>query len=538
MFYLVLTTVSIFFVIYPGFASASPMKDSFQQITIENATNIIEENVNKIKERVNEIEDDSLFFESQFISNSFGYKGNSPEDMVKPFDFYNLRPMKSGFSFSNRSNFTFSKRLNYDLMAEFNLKTYSFSGDSLPFWGVFSPYGDFSQETSTVAYGSVKFKAKEPDISGTFGDFYSTSLSELVYSSPQNFSIYGPETLPARGFRLGANIKPLSFELIGGIEKERIFFPFFQTSNDPESIFLIGGRGSFSFNSFNMGTTYLHSEKEQFFQKQDTLALDFSREISGDLIFKGEFSRSIFRNLYSRGANSFRISLGKEWGNFFMKVEYIWVSPFYDPFQLHKTFTERELLGIGKLANNRGGLDFYFLFPLKKGEIKLELLYFSQIEATSRIAEEKEKFLFPSIYDPLFPFYSEKKGTFKALQSSYSNYINEKICIKGGIEIVNLFCPSSFKSIDFTQATCLLEADFRLTDYFLLGTGLVYLKRKGTWYTIDDISQITPLIRGEIKINENFSLSLEHRNIIMKDFLDYDRNFTMNHTTLEASVCW
>ncbi len=510
-----------FFII---FSFANPIDDIPKEKEVFPELEIIEGQLSELSLRLNQNEDRKYKFLAETLIASFGYNGDRPEEIICPLDYYNIRPVVSGFAFSNRFLFTLKERLNYDLSADIKLESYNFSGsrEIATFWGSPLPYRYFAE--SNLIFGHVELKARNPDISCSIGNFYPASFSDLIYSSPLNLSVYGPDKLPSRGLRMGASIYPLSLELIWGIDScpyNNIFMK--------EDTFLWGGRGGLFLKPVNIGLTFIQAKRTFL---QDTLALDLSSELTESLSLKGEFSRSFFEEK-NEGGSAFRVSLEKRWGKFILGGQYIWVSPSYDPLGLHENFTQRELLGISRLANNRQGLDTYILFPWDRGEIKCELMHFTQI-LPSKLANTKGIFL-----DPLFPVSigeNLSSGTFTAFQFSLNKNIGSYTFIKGKFELVKLYRPSIYYNIDFTQTTCLIEAEVQPLNSFSIGCGLIYVKRYGDWFTYNNSCQFTPLFKSELEINKTLSVSFEYRNLMAFDERDSMNNFNFNQAIVRTRI--
>ena len=513
-------------------AVANPVKDSVkdEKNTVNRAICSIEEDLYSLEDDVDALENVRYSFYEEGLINYFTYSGDTEESIIKPFDYYNIRPVKSGYSYSNKFMFNLSGRINYNLFADLKLEAYSFSGDTLSYWGSAPPYGglSFQNKALPVVFAGLDLKSNDPDIRGSFGSFYPSSFSELFYSSPQNPSIYGPETLPAKGMRLGINVKPLSLEFITGIQNRDLFLWEWEDINKTPSPFFAGGKGKVLIKNISFGFSFLHSEIPG--NMEDNWSLDTKFKIFKDIDFYGEFCRSTFYSDFRESANAFRLGLEKDWTEIYFRGEYIWISPSYDPLSMHRTFADRELLGAGRLANNRKGIDLCLIYPLGRGEVKGEFMYFSQIDGgkgTGKI-----------FIAPLFPSLSEDTGNITAFQLSANYKLSSSVELKGEFEIVRLFRSSSLKEIDFTQNSFLFEADFTITDNLKLGGGIIYLKRKGFYTSSSHMSQLIPLLKGEAKINDNFSLSIIYRKLVTKNFLNRARDYELPQTTVRAVVKW
>jgi len=521
--------ISIFFFSSSSLALAnngSPLPEDEKDV-IERNVESLEEDLSSLNDSLDSLEDARYFFKGETIINSFGYKGELSEDLVEAFDYYNLRPVKSGLSFSNRFEFRLAGRLNYDLMADLRLESYSFSGDPYSFWGVPPPYGNFAgSKEIPFTFGHLNLRATDPDITAGFGTFYPSSWSDLVYSPPVNSSVYGPELLPARGCRLGFSLNPLSFELIGGIQEEQFSSYLFDKDNI-SSPFFAGGRGRVSFEDMSFGFSLLHSERDTGLQ--DSLSLDTKISFSDAFDFSGELCRSIFYNSsFNEDAYAFRFGLEGGGDSFLFKGDYIWVSPSYDPAGFHRNFSRRELLGSSRIASNRKGVDLYVLFPFERGEFKGEFIYFSQIHGGYSGSQV--------FSDPLFSPSLGEPASVTSFQSSVNYCLTDNIEMKGDFEFVRLFRSSGFDGTDFSQTTYLFETDFRVSSHFTLGGGFVYVKRKGFWNSSIDASQVMPLLKGEAEVSDFLSLSIEYRGIISKDFLSPLRDYDINQTTVRAVI--
>jgi hypothetical protein len=520
----------IFFSCPVFFAFANPINDKkieSDRDIMSSSAEKIEETLSGLEEKTDSIEDIKYSICGDTIINSFYYKGKKPEEYIKPFDYYNIRPLESGFSFSRRFEFKLKRRLNYDLWASVNLETYSFSGsgDISSFWGVNQNCGYYP--SSDLINGCVELKASEPDISVSMGSFYPFSFSEMIFTSPRNLSVYGPPVLPARGLRMSGNIKPLTMEFIWGVIPD-----YYMKDNmvyKGHDTILWGGKFSLSSRKGKGGITFIQSSRNGI--PQDIYGLDISYNLSKTVSLKGEIGASLFGQdkIYD---HAFRLAIEKKIGNIIACGEYLWISPGYDPFKLHKTFTERELLGVGRLASNRKGFDFYLIFPLDRGEIKLEFLRFSQILPGTY---DNELYM-----DPLFPIYENDKdvrGDFTALELYLNKNIGSEWSIKGHFEMVNLMRPSPCE-VDFTQTTCLLEINYKLLDYLTIGGGVVYLNRHGTWYSSVDSSQFMPAFMIDFTVNSSLSVSIEQRNVIVTDFMDTSNDYNVGQTSIRGKIKW
>ncbi|MEQ8188033.1 MAG: hypothetical protein ABRQ39_08695, partial [Candidatus Eremiobacterota bacterium] len=444
------------------------------------------------------------------------------------FDYYNIRPVESGFSFTRRFEFKLKSRLNYDLWANVNLETYSFSGspDISTFWGVNQNCGYYP--SSDLTDGSVELKAIDPDISANIGSFYPMSFSELIFTSPRNLSVYGPPVLPARGLMMAGRLKPLTMEFIWGITPD-----YYMKNNmvykGHDRIFW-GGHMSISFGKGKGGITFIQSSRNGI--PQDIYGLDLSYNLSKTLSLKGEVATSFFG--HDKIDNSaFTLTVEKKIGSLIFCGEYLWISPGYDPFRLHKTFTERELLGTGRLACNRRGFDLYLMIPLDRGEVKIEFLRFSQILPDKYDNELYMDSLFPLLYNDD----KNLRGDFTALELYLNRNISSDLSLKGHFEMVNLFRPSP-GYVDFTQTTVLLEVNYRPLDYLTLGAGLVYLNRHGTWYSQVDSSQFIPAFTIDFNVNNSLSVSLEQRNLVTDDFMDSLNDYNVSQTGVKCKIRW
>ncbi len=521
---------SVFFLNAACFTFANPMNDAkiesdrdVMSVSVEK----IEESLKSLEERTDRLEDIEYSICGDTVVNSFCYHGNRPEEYIKPFDYYNIRPVESGFSFSRRFEFRLKGRLNYDLWANIKLETYSFSGsDNIStFWGVNQNCGYYP--SSDLTNGSVELKAREPDISASIGTFYPLSFSELIFTSPRNLSVYGPSVLPAKGLRMAGHLKPLAVEFIWGINPD-YYIKNNMVYKGYDTIFW-GGNLSLSSAYGKGGITFIQSSRNGI--SQDIYGLNIAYNLSKTLALKGEVATSFFGN-DKRDNSAFTFTVEKKIGSLTFCGEYLWISPGYDPFRLHKTFTERELLGTGRLACNRRGFDLYLLMPLDRGEVKVEFLRFSQILP----AKYNNEFYM----DSLFPIYKDDKnlcGDFTALECYFNRNIASKLSIKAHVEMVNLFRPAP-ADVDFTQTTCLLEVNYRPLDYLTLGAGLVYLNRHGTWYSPVDSSQFMPAFRIDFIVNKSLSVSLEQRNVVTDDFIDSLNDYNVSQTSVTGKIRW
>ncbi len=527
---LIVLIFSVFFLSSVCFTFANPMNDtkieSDRDIMTVSAEKV-ENSLKSLEERTDRLEDMDYSICGDTVINSFCYNGNRPEEYIRPFDYYNIRPVESGFSFSRRFEFKLKSRLNYDLWANINLETYSFSGSGniSTFWGVNQNCSYYP--ASDLTNGSVELKAREPDISASIGTFYPLSFSELMFTPPRNLSVYGPPVLPVKGLMMAGHLKPLTVEFIWGIN------PDYYIKNNMvykgHDTILWGGHMSLSAGSGKGGITFIQSSKNGM--PQDMYGLDIAYNLSKNLSLKGEVATSFFGN-DKRDNSAFIFTVEKKIGSLIFSGEYLWISPGYDPFRLHKTFTERELLGTGRLACNRRGFDLYLMIPLDRGEVKVEFLRFSQI-LPSKYENELS-------IDSLFPLYKDDKnlrGDFTALELYVNKNIASKLSIKGHFEMVNLFRPYP-AYVDFTQTTCLLEINYRPLDYLTLGAELVYLNRHGTWYSSVDSSQFMPAFTIDFTVNNSLSVSLEQRNVATDDFIDSLNNYNVSQTSVTGKIRW
>ncbi len=485
----------------------------------------IEDSLKSLEERTDRLEDMEYSICGDTVINSFCYDGNRPEEYIKPFDYYNIRPLESGFSFSRRFEFKLKSRLNYDLWANINLETYSFSGSGniSTFWGVNQSCGYYP--SSDLTNGSVELKSIGPDISASIGTFYPLSFSELIFTSPRNLSVYGPPVLPVKGLMMAGSLKPLTVEFIWGINPD--YYIKNNMAYKGHDTILWGGHMSLSSGHGKGGLTFIQSSRNGI--PQDMYGLDIAYNLSKTLSLKGEVATSFFGN-DKMDNSAFTFTVEKNIGSLIFSGEYLWISPGYDPFRLHKTFTERELLGTGRLACNRRGFDLWLMMPLDRGEVKIEFLRFSQIVPT------KNEFYM----DSLFPPYNDDKnlrGDFTALELYFKRNIASELSLKGHFELVNLFRPSP-ASIDFTQTTYLLEVNYRALDYLTVGAGLVYLNRHGTWYSPVDSSQFMPAFTIDFTVNNSLSVSVEQRNVVTGDFIDSFNDYNLSQTSITGRLRW